>query len=201
MYRIILTLFIILAATGCGPRYADYFPYHDDGTIKPHVAFLPMQNSLTVRLPSDITREMTNTIHYELMNSGELYVFSDEDIQQVTNTIGTVDFFDSDQKLVEQFCDADFIVLIDLIDHSQNCCADSNLSQLVIKARLKIIDARCRKPRLALQEIMTRDYLVCAFPGVYEHQNEHYSVSIGRAHRWFADAIAKRLEEVILSAH
>lgn len=199
LLRTLFALLVSVIVTGCGPHYVDYFPYHDDGTIKPHVALLPMYDELDVPLPFNASIDMTNIIHYELMDSGQLYLLPYCDIKEGLAKIGTVDFCGSDQALAEQFGEADFIVLIELINHKTDAANNSGLSQLTMKARLKIIDARCRKPRIALQEFICREYIVQGFTGIYETDSEHYEITYGRAHRWFADAISRRLEEVIRS--
>lgn len=201
MVRFLFILMISLCTAGCGPHYVDYFPYHDDGTIKPHIALLPILDGLDVKLPSDVAADMSRTIHYELMDSGLLYLLPPDEVREGYTKIGKVDFFETDKALLEQYCEADFIVLIELIEHSVEPTGDkcSGLAKLIMKARLKIIDARCRQPRIALQEIMIKDYIVCGNPGIYEDADDHYANSFGRAHRWFADALSRRLEEVIRS--
>lgn len=189
---------LLLIMAGCAPNYVDYFPYHDDGTMKPHVALMPMLNSTSVELPYDAPAEMTRTIYYDLMDSGQLYLLSTSEIKEGLAKVGKINFFETDQALADGYCNADFIVLIDLIGHTIEPTSDTctGLSKLVMKARIKVIDARCRQLNIALQEIFVRE---CMFngAGVYDDEckNSYY-----RAHRWFADALSRRLEEVIRSS-
>ena len=39
MYAIIIALIVYLFC-GCGPRYSDFYPYHDNGTKKPSLVLL-----------------------------------------------------------------------------------------------------------------------------------------------------------------
>lgn len=46
MFQFAISAVIALIMAGCsGPRYIDYFPYHDDGTPKPKVAVMPILDS------------------------------------------------------------------------------------------------------------------------------------------------------------
>jgi len=197
MKKMIFALLLSLLSS-CGPHYVDYFPYHDDGRMKPHVAFLPVINSLPKTLPSDVSNDMANAIHYHLMDSGQLYALPEEQVKAGIEQCGGLAFFEKDCAFAQQYKDADFIVIIDLIDHTYENCNSRGIAQLVLKARVKVIDARFRESSIALQEIMARDYTVYAVPGAFETEQEHYAMSISKAHNKFAVEIAQRIEQVIL---
>lgn len=200
--RLIFVLLMTVILAGCGPNYVDYFPYHDDGRMKPHVALLPIFDNLNVQLPTNVAGDMTSTIYYISRDDGQLYLLPYSDIQAGMSKIGNVNFYETDQALVEEFSEADFIVMIELVGHNIESASDSctGLSKLVMKARIKIIDARCRNLKIALQEILVRDYMVPGVPSIYEPTDQTYQNSYVKAHRGFADAIAKRMEEVIRTA-
>jgi hypothetical protein len=57
MLKIVLSFVLSLLAVGCGPRYVDYFPYHDDGRPKPKVVLLPVVDESTADLPWDVSQD------------------------------------------------------------------------------------------------------------------------------------------------
>ena len=185
MSRILLFLFVSLFTISCGPRYVDYFPYHDDGTPKPQVALLPVIDVSSVNLPCNLSNDMTTSIRYEIRNSGELYLLSTEEINGALHHLGNIDSFDCDQAFAQQFCEANFIAVIEFVKQEVFPCIKEGMSLLKLSARIKIIDIRCKAPRVISQEIVSNDYLVCSAQLLCESE-PYQASSIGKAHRAFA---------------
>lgn len=214
MLRTIFTLIMALLFVGCGPRYVDYFPFHDDGTPKPKVALLPIMNHSQICAPWDISSELNSEIRYKAMCKGSLFLISEEDIGCALQRVGKLDYFGSDFSYANHFCDVDYIVAVDLIEHeivSRDKCDCSHIpfqkykwnSLLQMKLRLRIVDIRCSKPRIALQEILACDYAIpsgCEYmdytkcgwgSGVYSQ------TPWGMAHERLASDLVSRMETII----
>lgn len=211
MLRILLPLLISLFVTSCGPRYVDYFPCHDDGKAKPQVALLPVMVPMETNESNELSRELTRKIRYEIMNDGELFLFSEQEIQRGLSEIGDVDWFCSNEMFAQHYCKADFIVLNELIHapSTPHCLSDSCPCQttFMVKMRVKVIDIRPRCPRVVLQEILTCDFAIPASAdevesGVpYWDWNSYKGSQLNRAHNKATTNLVRRIEEVIRSAY
>lgn len=211
MVQIVLSLLVTLMAVGCGPRYVDYFPYHDDGRPKPKVVIVPVFNSCEDHVPWDISQELTSNMRYEIMNNGELFLFSQEEVNSKLAQIGPVDFFTKESLFAQSFCEADFLVMVEFMD--QQFCDSYTIAgcsvpfspcrEVVLKTRIKVMDLRCRVPRIVQQEILSDTYLVtpeCAdvhgkFPDT--GTRAYQSTSIGKAHQRMVSNLVTRMERVI----
>lgn len=212
MMRILLSLLVTLIAASCGgPRYVDYFPYHDDGKAKPAVAVVPVLVPCEVPFASELSRELTGKIRFDIMNDAELFLFSEGEVQRSLSKIRSVEWLCSNEELAQNFCEADFVFLAEVI-HTPvhpNCGKDPLICQhnFLVKMRIKVVDVRPRCPRVVLQEIMTGDYVVpCSAAeitsGILEWNPETYQGSaLWRANQRLVSCMVKRVEEVIKCAY
>lgn len=211
MLRYLLFVSLTLLTVGCGPRYVDYFPYHDDGTPKPQVALVPVMVPTAIHSSSDLSRELTDKIRYEIMNEGTLFLFSEEEIQQGISGISNFDWFCNNEILAQRFCTADFIVLTELVEKpAETSCSLTACpchSSFVLKMRVKVVDLRPHCPRVVLQEIMKCDYVV---PTICEEIDvndlkwdsaAYQSSQLARAHQRLAANVVRRVQEAIQSAY
>jgi hypothetical protein len=211
----VMTVFTMLMGVACGgPRYVDYFPYHDDGMPKPRVAVIPLSDNTECGLGWNFTDEVTQGLYYELMNSGQLYVLSPEEIGPAWTNRDQYDFFGTNCAYVKDFCGTDFVAAIELIDHSVvpfDPCTGTELvngnikvctKAILMRVRIKVVDIRCQTPRVVLFEITK-----CLYPlnpgtptdcvGNIAWGCPGYTKSIcGMAHQRMICQIALRLEEV-----
>lgn len=211
MSKIILSLMLALIAVGCGPRYVDYFPCHDDGRPKPKVVIVPVAEVYTPDLPWDVSHELTNGMHYEVMQNGDLYLWTQEEVSQQLARTGQVNFFTNESALAQNFSGADFVVLTEFLE--QNDAAESTPSnqrgpcrEVEMKTRIKVVDIRGGRPRIIQQEIFTNTYIV-AFdrdrrkasnsevgPAAFQHSH------MGQAHQQLVGDLVARIEKVIKGA-
>ena len=164
MFQFVISAFLSLIVMGCGgPRYVDYFPYHDDGTLKPKVALMPIFDASQNALSWSLSEEISDGIYYELMNSGEFYVVSPREMGPGWMNRHSIDFFSNeDTSFVQEFKNTDFIVAMEIIERSCVLCdlcthaikpfPDSHPSNLnmTVRIRIKIMDIRSCTPKIVL---------------------------------------------------
>lgn len=201
MKKVFIFLLLSLFTVSCGPHYVDYFPYHDDGAPKPHVVFLPVIDNIKSKQTCNLSEEMTRTICFEMMNTGELFLLSPQEVQAGLASVGKADLFDCDQAFAQQFCESDFVAIVELIEQEFAPCVKEELSQMKLSARLKIIDLRSRTPRIVTQEILNENYLVCVASQISAKPDPFHVTTVGKAFRAFATTLSVRIENLILSSY
>lgn len=211
---------MLLMSTACAPRYVDYFPYHDDGCAKPKVAIMPILDSCSVQLPWDVKEELSQSIFYSLMENGQLYVLEKEELGDVACQRSCEDVFSQDYSYVSDFDCADFIVAMELIDHSMHSCNPNGPKSkgetpqsfqpgnnlLTMAVRVKVIDVRRREPKVVLYEIIKCDYMATPMALNCDYQQQGWGSSSyaytpwGAIHARLVDKVVARLEEVLQCA-
>lgn len=202
MYRYLMIAMTLLLFTACGPRYGDFFPCHDDGTIKPRVALLPIKDASGCEERAD---ELMRNIRYKLMDRGDLYVYSQEAVDRQLQKMGGCSFFNTDISFAKYFGGADFVVATELLEYSDNPygnveekCIPPHLQRknvLTLKLRVRMIDLRGQEPTLVMQEIMSRTLLV---PNYITSHPEHSGYFKDISSR-LGDEFVRRLEEITWS--
>lgn len=212
MLRLFLSLFISLVAVGCGPRYIDCFPCHDDGTVKPVVALLPAIDASQANVSYSISKDLNRFIRSEITGNGDLYLVPPDQISKGTDRMKTIDFFCDDALFAQNFCQSDFIVLTELISYEfipngpssvvERCLSREMLN---MSLRIKIIDVRYRTPRIALQEVISCSYMVPCnqTTAQFDDCNEQgYLISaIEKAHKKLSLKAVDRIETTVKSSH
>lgn len=170
MLRMILAVFFSLVFSGCGPRYIDFFPYHDDGTIKPKVALLPVINSSECSLPWNVSSELTYGIRLKAMNHGEIYLLSEEETSSRLSQCKAFDLLGSDITFSRNFYNADYIVLLELMEHAnapyEECRlsplfpADSRHYHLALQIKIRMIVIHVASCCVIHQEIMNSSQVI-----------------------------------------
>lgn len=167
MGRMIAICLSFLLLVACGPRYGDFFPCHDDGTVKPKVVLLPMSDA--TKNP-ERAQELMSGIRFKLMDRGEVFVYSEESVKKQMERMGASSFFNPDISFAKYFGGSDFIVATELVDYSydqygnvDDRCMPPHLQRknlLTLKLRVRMIDMRGQEPCIVMQEILTRHLLV-----------------------------------------
>lgn len=209
MPRLLLAVLLCFLTLACGgPRYVDYFPYHDDGRPKPQVVLLPVVDCTRKNLPWDLSCEITNGLRDEVRNRGVLFLFSEEQAQEWL-TQSKVDFFTNEETLAKVFCGADFIVLTEFLEHEYIPYHPPGIEYsslppqtlLSVKVRLKIIDLHLRYPRVVLQEVITRCFTNPCAP-CSDLTSDAYAIAVvQKAHQQFLVSLTERIQEVICSSY
>lgn len=205
MWRVCFSLFLLTIAAGCGPHYVDYFPYRDDGTLKPHIALVPILDSSNSNLCCNFAKELTDDVRYEIMDHGDVYLFSPEEIQEDLANCKQADLFGTNLSFAKNFKSGDFVVVAEVIEHkiipyekgkAHLCNAPVNPcnSILSIKLRLRILDIRECEPRIVLQEIFSRCQVVATQGGIEE--KSYHNVSYCHVYKRFIKEFVDRIESV-----
>ncbi len=218
MLRMLLLAFVMMiAAVGCsGPRYVDYFPYHDNGVPKPRIALMPVVDSSNSDISWDLSQEFSRSVYYDLMNSGELYVLSPAEIGPAWDK--SIDCFDVDLSFTREFCEADFVVALDLIQHEVISCDPTNKGALspaechaynrvlTLAIRARVIDVRREQPRVILYEIIKSNYILTPPYEIVGYADQTFNspgystTPCGIAHYRMVEKIVSRLEDVVRCA-
>jgi len=191
MPRFLLTVCFMLMASGCGgPRYVDYFPYHDDGSAKPRIAFVGVID-ISDSQYGNLSEEFAQGVRYWSMHNGILYLLSEREINPDLRKSGNINLFCSDLSFVKKFAPADFVVGLELIEYQTqpSCQAHPGKLLLTIKLRIKIIDIREEQPYVILQEIIKSKHVIA---GEEEHTVDVYRL----ANQRLICEIVRRIEDV-----
>ena len=210
-------LVTMIVAVGCGgPNYIDYFPYHDDGTPKPRVALMPVIDSSRSGVSWELSEEFSQSLYSDLMNSGALYVLSPAEVGEAWNK--SYDYFGSDLSFTREFCNTDFIVALEIVQHGLVPCDPNYKSTgagqchdynrlLNVGVRARVIDIRRKEPRVVLFEVIKSNYVVAPpYDTINLEKQPWKSVGYetspcGVVHERLMADLIKRLEDVIQSTH
>jgi hypothetical protein len=209
-----LFFFIALAVSGCSPQYSDFFPYHDDGTPKPYVAFVPIISECKSEVPWDVTRELTNDMRREMMKHGKLFLSREADIQKQLAACSKKDLTSSDLMPSLYFQPAHFVVVLELVEHRQVPYERGKIKPLylayvpnpedayvlMMKIRVKIVDIRGGEPKLIRQEMILSNHVMqkdalkesIALWG----KKGYLSSPLGIAHARFVRDVVEKIERI-----
>lgn len=204
MFKYVIFALLALVSVGCGPRYVDYFPYHDDGTAKPKIALMPITDSSQCQLPWDFTEEIADGIYYELMNTGQVYMVPPKEMGAGWTKKDSIDFFSCDDySYAADFCNTDFIISMEVLERSEVPCPPCSQT-IYVRIRIKILDIRYCEPKVVLYEVFKTSYTGiqkdCGVEGGICWRSESYPKSYcGMGHQRVIRNLTKRIEEVIWS--
>lgn len=196
MGRIFCLLLSLVAFTGCGsPRYDDFFLYRDDGTVKPKVAMIPIISWEK----SDGSKEacLKSAIVSQMCESGELFFYSDEEINAVLSRSQNCQDFTA---LSACFRPADFVVealvVQDAYVPSKSLAIPGireNPLEHIVRIRLQIMDIRQACPKVVLFEMIEQRETVIV--------RENYRAPRTVLYDTLSTKIADRIENTISWRH
>ena len=115
MKRILFGLFA-LTAVSCSRQYSDFFPYHDNGTPKPHVALVPMIEECKPQEPWNVAKDFSLNIRNGLMHHGKIFIPTEGDLQkQIASTTKKELVNSKDLMPFLYFQPAHFVVVTELV--------------------------------------------------------------------------------------
>lgn len=174
MYKRLFVLLLAVAATACAPRYADFFPYFDNGTKKPSFTMLPVYNETTNPLVADFPQELSKAIRNRLKRHGKTYSPPLAQMQkELAGTSVKELAATSDLKQFLRFKGTDFVVLLETADCTvvpykrgmvkplYLANIDQNRAKvLMIAMRLEIINLKGAEPKVARMELVKSNHMV-----------------------------------------
>lgn len=216
MQRIALLLCLALAAASCqhGTQTAQA-RFFQDGRQKPTVAVVPVIDNTPPSVEWDLSEEMTQEISNRLLNKARLYLTPRSNVESfISNLRHSQNPFAFDTSWVKQaFADQDFVVFMELIEHSEKpiksspeedpklCAAELNIS-----LRVRVLDLRGEQTKVVLQEIIHQsNHLPRQFNKYNFFQDSwgdcDFPIStLGLAHAQLTKDVAERIEDYILLA-
>jgi hypothetical protein len=221
MRRCLLFCALLGIFSGCQPRYDDFFYCHDDGRAKPRIAIFPVKDSSTHRLPWNVGEELTAGTHATSCAVGNLYLISADNVSRVSEQLQNVDLMSQDLDYFRQFHGCDFIVVAELVDHSETALAPGEelplylanayvgrdeAVRLNMKMLVKVIDVRLPTPTLLLQEVVRSQYVIptgkkAVNYAMYKWGSPDYETTpLKQAHLCMIRDLRTRLEAVTYAA-
>jgi hypothetical protein len=203
--------------TGCTPHYREVGPYHEDGTEKPRTVLLPVADYSLATLPWSLSDEFYSGVKEQLVRHAEVFVCPDPVGYAVPAGLDGIDLVDRhSQELKQRFDDADFVVLMELIDHSEvpinrdtmklEIVDGGNATHVIqMKMRIQAVDLRGGTAKPVLRETIEKTYPIFS-AAVFDVQKAPWGTGkyqfsvLGRAHIAMEKEIAQRLEQYLLLA-
>ncbi len=206
---------ICLCLSACSPQYSDFFPYHDDGTPKPHVALLPIYNETQDIVPWDVSQELTNALYAQLMKSGKLFLPTPKKLQQEMEHVTKKELTVS-QNLTPFLCfqPQHFVVVLELIENKiipyergtikplyMAAVEPEDASVLCMKVRMKIVDIRGGQPKIIRQEIINSNHMfenksIAESIVAHEDRKNYGLTAFAVAHTRLVRELAEKIERV-----
>lgn len=209
----ILATLALLAS--CGPRYVDYYPYHEDGRSKPSVVLLPIQDDSESGLSWNLGQELDQRMEYRLLDDATLFLVSNAKDERTEKR----DYFGKDLSFARQYGKADFVVAMELIEHKVVPYGKEKIyplypihnreceNVLMMKMRVRVLDIRGEEPVIVLQEIHQSNHMLPKGrdrleTGTQGWGTESYPKSpYAIAHQQMMNDITHRFEQIIQAAH
>ena len=194
------------------------FKYHENAKRKPVVAMLPVVCKVDNYLPWNLSEEFTSEIQRRLINHSVVYLNSvdmPENLRKKLEHEDSIRLCKNDFK--ELSAQNDFVVLLELLDHSEQPYQHAKVSQsqndgtidrvLNMKMRVKVTDLRSETPKTVLQEILhvshliPRDAIGINYERVVWGSDSYPATAYGRAHAKLERDLSKQIENYIAIAH
>lgn len=196
-----VTLFVVaFLLSACTQRYADFFPYHDNGTKKPFVTLLPTYNANQSKGSEEISQSLTKQVRNRLKRNGKIFCPPEELANKVLQTIPIEELVRANEmELFKKFPNTDYICTIELaeykiVPYKRNKISPLYLADLpadaadvlMLAARLNIVDIRSSVPKFVRQEIVQSNHMIAKNPEI-----QNISMIRSRLARDLAEKIEK----------
>lgn len=213
MRHILALCMLSLLLVGCGPRYCDYYPYHEDGRSKPAMTILPIQDKSDSGLSWNVAMEVDQYLRYKMLDEGNLYLLPESSCGEAI-TDHNINYFGSDLTFAKHCRQSEFVTVMELIEHKIVPYESGKItpiypihnrqceSVLMMKMRVRIIDVRGDTPRIVLQEIVQSNHMLPRDQNNLDYTSycfgkEPYNrTPIALSHQRLAYDLARRIETV-----
>jgi hypothetical protein len=208
MFRL-LALSLCLLTAACTNRFADFFPYYNNGIKKPSFTMLPVFNETDSIYVENFPKELSKAIRNRLKRTGKTYSPPVSVMQQELGSASLKGLFDaSDLKAFDRFKGTDFVVLIEtaetnVVPYKRGTVhplyiADIPLDDakvLMIDMRLKIVNMKGKEPKIARMERVLSNHMVT--PSALERAAKGDASALEVVRSRIATDLSKKIEETL----
>ena len=218
--KLLTALMLAFVLVGCNRTSLamQSFKYHENAKRKPVVAMLPVICRVDNYLPWDLSEEFTSEIQRRLIKHSVVYLNSVDMPEHLRQKLEKEDsIMLSKDDFHELSAQNDFVVLLELIDHSEEPFRQAQTGEqymdqtvdrvLNIKMRVKVADLRASQPKIVLQEILQINHLIprdaagVNYDRVVWGSDAYPATAYGRAHAKLERDLSKQIENYIAIAH
>ena len=173
MYMALIVALSVLVAA-CAPRYADFFPYYDNGTKKPSVTLLPVYDEVHSPLFDDFADQMTKAVRNRIKRPGKIYCPPQAQVDKELRDVSLKELAATrDLNLFTRFRGTDFVVMMDVADiHVApykrgafkplyiSAINENDAKVLHVAIRLKIVNLKGKEPKVARMEQVVSNHMI-----------------------------------------
>ena len=182
--------------------------------LNPVVALLPIADKSQCGLNWSLGDELYDEIYDELLDRGDLFFLPDQVVVDGVNKSKGTDYFGRNLNFTDNFGKAEFLVIMEFIEHDIEPYERGKYSQLYpqrasvcpgvlkLRVRIRVIDVRCDEPQIVLQEIVQSNHMIPLDKHSFDYNKcawgkEEYCRSFFYStHRRLACDLAERIEKV-----
>ncbi len=204
-----LILAMCLVACACGPRYADFFPYYDNGTKKPSFTLLPVFNETKNPIVQDFPVELSKAVRNRLKRTGKTY---SPPVAMMMRELGDTNLKElaesGDLNLFSRFKGTDFVVLMQTVDCSvvpyqrgtikplyMADVSPTTAKVLMIGVRLEIINMKGPQPKVARMELLKSNHMMSDYQIEQASRGDKAALEMIRSR--LARDLAQKIEETV----
>jgi hypothetical protein len=193
---------------------SDQVYYHSNGQAKPKVAVIKVIDTSQSDVEWDLSSEFTEFLIEKLLSRGRFFLT--DDFQMITSSqlkkLELSPFSEDMRWLLEMNSSSDFVIFTEILNHRIEAETYGSynplnaLKRLYLSVRICVLDIRKKEPKVVLQEILTKEFIIPFNFGSYKEEdstlNRHtFSFSpLGLAHKTMVAEISKEMEDYILIA-
>lgn len=164
MRRVILAIATAsLLCGGCVRHCGDTSLYQISGRQKPVVAVLPVINETSMtNIPWDLSLELTDEIRKKVYESKRIYLHREPSSLDVAALLSTPNPRAISRVAAESLGDADYAIVSEIIEQKEKTYSNRNAvgAILSLALRVRVLDLRDETPKVILQEVLDKDYVV-----------------------------------------
>ena len=164
MKRLILAIAAAaLVCGGCVRPYGDTSLYQTSGRHKAVVAVLPVINQTSMtNIPWDLSQELTEEIRKKVYESKRIYLHREPTSLEVAQLLSVPNPQSISSRAAESLGDAEYAIVTEVIEQKEKAFkARSELGAILTFAlRVRVLDLRQSTPKVILQEVLDKDYVV-----------------------------------------
>ncbi len=199
-YIALMCLAFIMFSCENTTSFTNVSKFYDDGRARPVVAVTHVVDSTSYDVPWSLSDEFSQLIRDNLANNPNLYLTDQAEIDQLVSSADNP--FNPDIAwMKEKFDNNEFVVFLELIKHDD--AKSSNVTNLDMSMRVKVVDVRSKEPKILLQETVNDNYYISKGSISSDYSlttwgsEEFENSRMGMAHKQIAKEITSRISDYI----